>query len=60
MENQDVIQQMFNALVSTLNLEGVCKAGETFPAFDELDVSWHFEKVRDAIKRGIKIGCEFE
>lgn len=41
---------MLEALYSILNLEGAARLGGKSPAYEGLDVAWHFDKVKAAIK----------
>lgn len=41
---------VLGALYAALNIEGCAKAGGRLPGWDGLDVTWHFARVREAIK----------
>jgi hypothetical protein len=44
-----VIDELVDALISMLNLEGPARVGAREGAFKGLDVSWHVRKARAAI-----------
>ena len=40
-----------DALISMLNVEGPALKGGMLPVYNGLDVAWHFEKARTALKQ---------
>lgn len=49
MTEAELIVKLVDALYSALNVEGAAIAGAQTPAFQGLDVVYHFDKIRDAI-----------
>lgn len=56
MITNEAAQEALNALYSILNVEGAAHLGAEAPVMEGLDVPWHFEKVRAAIKTLTSLG----
>jgi hypothetical protein len=54
-ELEKQLDQLLEAAYSIQNLQGVCWAGSNLPAYEGLDVQYHWDKLRAAIK-----ACEVE
>jgi hypothetical protein len=49
-ELEKQLDQLLEAAYSIQNLQGVCWAGSNLPAYEGLDVQYHWDKLRAAIK----------
>lgn len=51
MDQKDlIIAKLRDALYTALNLEGVAKAGANLPAWNGIDVDYHYTEIRKALK----------